>query len=137
MRLIATLGLLLLFNHVIAGTCKAIDLPSIKFRSRNIIPKEIPGKLFQLNQKLSQEMAGPGKRKIIAAILSFPVPFGVFGSHRLYLGAKPIIPIVYLVTFGGGFGILPFVDFTVMLLSEDLKPYEGNSKLFMWNMEKP
>src|ERR1051325_2346340 len=30
--------------------------------------------------------------RLVSAILAFPVPFGLFGGHRLYLGTKPYIP---------------------------------------------
>ena len=71
-------------------------------------------------------------QKIIAAILACPLPFGWVGAHRIYLGAKPIVPIVYIATFGGCFGILPFIDFVVLLTNKNLEKYENNSKIFMW-----
>lgn len=76
------------------------------------------------------------KSKAIAAILAFPLPFGMLGLHRFYLGAKPIIPILYFVTFGGGFGILPFVDMMVVILSRDTKSFYKNSKILMWYRKK-
>ncbi len=78
----------------------------------------------------------PGKKenkKLIAAILAFPVPFGFIGLHRIYLGCEPWIPVVYLVTAGGGM-ILPLIDFIAILCAdkEELKKYENNNKIFMW-----
>jgi TM2 domain-containing membrane protein YozV len=72
--------------------------------------------------------------KLIAAILAFPFPFGMIGLHRIYLGTKPWVPIVYVCTLGGCFGVLPFIDFVVILLQdeESLKQYQNNSKVFMW-----
>ena len=72
------------------------------------------------------------RSKVLATILAVPFPFGMFGLHRIYLGAKPIIPILYVVTLGGFVGILPFVDMMVMILSEDAKPFTQNSKILMW-----
>jgi hypothetical protein len=71
-------------------------------------------------------------KKIIAATLAFPLPFGVIGLHRLYLGTKPYIPLVYIGTVGGAFGILPFIDFCVILLDKDINHYKANSHVFMW-----
>jgi len=75
------------------------------------------------------------KNKVIASILAFPYPFGMLGLHRIYLGANPIIPILYFVTFGGLMGILPFIDMMVLILSKDTKPFFKNSKILMWNKE--
>lgn len=133
----AILGFLLLISHAKADGNKSYKLLSINFKSQKEVPKAIPKKVFQLKHKLHQELDGPDKSRVLAAILSFPLPFGVFGIHRSYLETSGIIPVVYIVTFGGGFGILPFIDFAVILLSEDLKPYVENTKLLMWNKEKP
>lgn len=72
------------------------------------------------------------RSKVIAAILAFPYPLGMLGLHRAYLGAKPIIPILYFLTFGGIVGILPFIDMMVLILSKDTKPFFKNSKILMW-----
>ena len=72
------------------------------------------------------------RKKIISACLAFPVPFGFFGLHRIYLGTKPYVPIIYVGTLGGAFGILPFIDFVVILLDKDITRFEKNDKVFMW-----
>ncbi len=74
------------------------------------------------------------KEKFIAAVLAFPVPFGFTGMHRIYLGSGPWVPVVYLCTGGGGFGILPLIDFIFILKSdrEEFEKYLANPKLFMW-----
>jgi|688.fasta_scaffold983060_1 TM2 domain-containing membrane protein YozV len=74
------------------------------------------------------------KEKLIAAILAFPVPFGFTGMHRIYLGSGPWVPVVYLCTGGGGFGLLPLIDFIFILKSdrEEFEKYLANPKLFMW-----
>lgn len=71
-------------------------------------------------------------KKIVAALLAFPFPFGMVGLHRIYLGTAPYVPIVYIGTIGGGFGILPFIDFCVLLLDKDVTRYNENKKVFMW-----
>lgn len=71
-------------------------------------------------------------KKAVAAVLAFPFPFGMVGLHRIYLGTAPYVPIVYIGTVGGGFGILPFIDFCVILLDKDITRYHENKKIFMW-----
>ena len=73
-------------------------------------------------------------KKLVAAILAFPVPFGFLGLHRIYLGTDPWVPVVYLVTGGGGAMILPLIDFIAIITAdpEELKSYENNPKIFMW-----
>jgi TM2 domain-containing membrane protein YozV len=74
------------------------------------------------------------KHRLIAALLSFPI-IGIFGLHRIYLGTSPQVPFVYIVTAGGGFGVLPFIDFVMILLSKNKDfhaTYTGNHHLFMW-----
>lgn len=82
----------------------------------------------------SDSAANFHKEKLIAAILSFPVPFGFTGLHRIYLGSDPWIPVVYLITGGGGFGLVPLIDFIFIVTAdeEEFRKYENNSKLFMW-----
>ncbi len=73
------------------------------------------------------------KKKWIAAILAFPFPFGVVGLHRVYLGTAPYIPLLYVATIGGVFGLLPLADFIAILKSKegDLKSFNSR-KAFFW-----
>lgn len=71
-------------------------------------------------------------KKVVAAILAFPFPFGIVGLHRIYLGCAPYVPVAYIASLGGIFGILPFVDFCVILLDKDMDHYINNKKVFMW-----
>jgi len=71
-------------------------------------------------------------KKIIATALAFPFPFGIVGLHRIYLGTAPHVPVVYIGTVGGGLGILPFIDFCVLLLDKDFERFNNNNKVFMW-----
>jgi len=74
-------------------------------------------------------------KKVIAAILAFPFPFGILGLHRIYLGTKPYMPFAYIGTLGGCFGILPLLDFISILTADDekFKRFENNPKVFMWS----
>lgn len=71
-------------------------------------------------------------KKLIAAALAFPLPFGIVGLHRIYLGSAPYVPVAYIASFGGGVGLLPLIDFCVLLLDKDTKKFVDNKKVFMW-----
>lgn len=72
------------------------------------------------------------KKKILAGFLSFPFPLGFLGAHRIMMGTKPWVPIAYVATFGGCFGLLPLVDFCVIMFSDNIEQYENNPNIFMW-----
>ncbi len=71
------------------------------------------------------------RKKIITAIFAFPLPFGFVGAHRVLLGCKPWVPVVYIATFGGCFGILPLIDFCAIISTKNLVKYENNENVFM------
>lgn len=89
--------------------------------------KKRPTPLLQLFKRKQRT-----NKKITAAILAFPFPFGIVGLHRIYLGTAPYVPVVYIASLGGAFGILPFIDFCVIALDKDIKRYQENKKVFMW-----
>lgn len=64
---------------------------------------------------------------ILMAILTGPL-----GGHRLYLGTKPYVPIIYTLTLGGGLGLLPLIDIIVIISTSDLTRYQNNSQIIMW-----
>jgi len=68
--------------------------------------------------------------KAVAILLT--VALGPFGVHRLYLGTKATVPIIYTVTLGGGLGILPLLDIIAILATPDWTPYLDNDKVIMW-----
>lgn len=71
-------------------------------------------------------------KRITAAVLAFPIPFGIVGLHRIYLGTAPYVPVVYVASLGGVLGILPFIDFCVLILDKEADRYLNNKKVFMW-----
>jgi hypothetical protein len=77
---------------------------------------------------LAEDVAGKNKATVIVLTLLT----GPLGGHRLYLGTKPIVPIVYTLTLGGGVGVLPFIDLVVICFSKDISRFENNDKIFMW-----
>lgn len=74
-------------------------------------------------------------KKITAAVLAFPFPFGMVGLHRVYLGTKPYVPVAYIASLGGVFGILPFIDFCAITFDKDFDYYKDNGKVLMWVRE--
>lgn len=76
------------------------------------------------------------QKKWVSALFAFPFPFGFMGAHRVMLGTKPWVPVVYVATFGGCFGLLPLIDFFVITFSKDITQYENNPNIFMWVKEK-
>src|SRR5688572_27049728 len=89
--------------------------------------KNRPSPLFQLIRKKQSK-----SRKITAALLAFPFPLGIVGMHRIYLGTAPYVPVVYIASVGGVFGILPFIDFCMILLEKDVERFSNNTRVFMW-----
>ncbi len=67
--------------------------------------------------------------RAVAAV--FALTLGPFGGHRLYLGTRPKVPLVYSLTFGG-FGVLAVVDLAHILFTRDLSAYQENDRIFMW-----
>lgn len=68
-----------------------------------------------------------------AVILCFFL--GGFGIHRHYLGTGRFMWAAYTFTFGGIFGILPLVDFVVLvvgLVDDNISEYCNNKKFIMW-----
>lgn len=72
------------------------------------------------------------KDAVVAIVLDFFL--GGLGIHRFYLGTKTMTGIGYILTCGGIFGIVPLVDFVVLIINnDDISPYINNPKFFMWN----
>ena len=60
---------------------------------------------------------------------------GGFGIHRHYMGTRPFMWVLYTFTFGGIFGVVPFVDWVFLLVGvveDNISQYCGNTKFFMW-----
>ena len=89
-----------------------------------------PNPIFQLFKK-KQRL----NKRITAAVLAFPFPFGIVGLHRIYLGTKPHVPVVYIASLGGVFGLLPFIDFCAITFGKNFDQYRDNGNVFMWVKE--
>lgn len=81
---------------------------------------------------LSAAPAGKGKDAIVAIVLDFFL--GGLGIHRFYLGTELMTGLGYILTCGGIFGIVPLIDFVVLIINnKDISQYVNNPKFFMWN----
>lgn len=103
---------------------------TVMFSESISIDDKKPNPVFQLFRK-KQRL----NKRITAAVLAFPFPFGIVGLHRIYLGTKPYVPVAYIASFGGVFGILPLIDFFAITFDKDFKQYRDNGKVFMWVKE--
>ncbi len=76
--------------------------------------------------------AAKEKEAIVAIVLDFFL--GGLGIHRFYLGTETLTWVGYILTCGGIFGIVPLVDFVVLLIdNKDISAYINNPKFFMWS----
>ena len=115
--------------------CSAFSIPEINFISTNdsilcVDAQQIQDILLKHPVLNTYIKIHSENKKLIALVLT--ATLGMLGVHRLYLGTKPWVPAVYLFTFGGCFFILPFIDFVVLLISNDISKFENNNRVFMW-----
>lgn len=120
---------------MILGGSVRLSAANIEIHSHDSIPvmsdslqRELAQQVIQLGFSKDEN----SKKKLVSAIFAFPFPFGFMGAHRVMLGTSPWVPVVYVATFGGCFGILPLIDFCVIVLSKDISEYENNPHVFMW-----
>lgn len=80
----------------------------------------------------STVMASKEKDAVVAILLDFFL--GGLGIHRFYLGTETLTGLAYFLTCGGIFGIVPLIDFVVLIINmDDISAYVNNPKFFMWN----
>lgn len=90
------------------------------------------GVLSTLPSNAATTAVAPKEKTFVAAIL-LDFFLGGLGVHRFYLGTKTMTGIGYILTCGGIFGIVPLVDFIVLIVdNDDISPYIDNPKFFMW-----
>ena len=72
-----------------------------------------------------------GKDPVIALALDFF--FGYLGIHRFYLGTEVLSGLLYPITCGGIFGIVPLIDLVMLIVNyDDISPFVNNPSFFMW-----
>ena len=74
--------------------------------------------------------------KILVAWIVDWIGLGAFGIHRYVLGTKSSMWAIYTFTVCGIFGIVPFIDWCVLLINglilQKGDQYLNNNKFFMW-----
>ena len=75
----------------------------------------------------------PQITNIIALVVDM-VGLGFFGIHRLILGTQPINCLWYILTVGGIFGIIPLIDWIMILIDliNGSASYLDNPAFIMW-----
>ncbi len=104
--------------------------------ANNILPvhiADLESELLTLSIDNTQVFE-PRFKKLKAILLA--VFLGHFGVHRIYLGTSPNVPVVYSLTLGGGFGLLPLLDIAAILTTKNLEKFYHNDKVFMWSKAK-
>ena len=107
-----------------------INFKKKKHKKRHFVKiyrKSSPQKKLNLSSVLFKTKGRTKGKAILMAILAGPL-----GGHRLYLGTKPYVPIIYAITLGGGLGLLPAIDIIVILTTKDLSKYYDNPQIIMW-----
>ena len=60
----------------------------------------------------------------------------LFGIHRIVMGSKGKIAVIYCVTIAGIFGIVPLIDWIMLLINlikgDGAGTFENNDKFFGW-----
>jgi TM2 domain-containing membrane protein YozV len=94
-------------------------------------PETVNASFADLSSNAKQMAAVNEKSAPVAILLDFFL--GGLGVHRFYLGTEVMTGVGYILTCGGIFGIVPLVDFVVLIINmEDISPYVNNPKFFMW-----
>lgn len=60
---------------------------------------------------------------------------GSIAIHRVYMGSDAKLVLLYFITCGGIFGVLPIVDWVLLLIGvieDDISKYVNNNKFVMW-----
>lgn len=86
------------------------------------------------NETPSKQKPITAKNKLIATALA--ITLGPFGVHRLYLGTKSTVPVMYTLTLGGGFFILPAIDIGYILTNSEPTYIQDNPYLFIWKKKQ-
>ncbi len=90
------------------------------------------GELSAIPATASATVVAANEKTFVTAVL-LDFFLGGLGVHRFYLGTKTMTGIGYILTCGGIFGIVPFVDLIVLIVdNDDISPYIDNPKFFMW-----
>jgi TM2 domain-containing membrane protein YozV len=134
--------ILTLFFAMMAGLSSEIQASEYKLDNQKVDQlfenaQNLDFKLFETSTSALpgamsiMHMAKQEKDPIVAILLDFFL--GGLGIHRFYLGTEVMTGIGYILTCGGIFGIVPLIDFIILIVDfKDISPYIDNPKFFMW-----
>jgi len=87
---------------------------------------------LSITSALTTTLPAGNKEPAVALLLDFFL--GGLGVHRFYLGTEVLTGVGYILTCGGIFGIVPLIDFVVLIINfDDISRFVDNPKFFMWN----
>jgi TM2 domain-containing membrane protein YozV len=129
------LSLIFAVTVLCSFNAKASDYTSDEMLIDQMFNNATEGVIMPLNSLNMGSNAGgtfaAEKDAIVAIALDFFL--GGFGIHRFYLGTEVLTGVGYILTCGGIFGIVPLVDFVVLIIDNaDISPYINNPNFFMW-----
>lgn len=75
----------------------------------------------------------PAIVNVVALVVDW-IGLGGIGIHRLILGTKPINCLWYFLTFGGIFGVIPFIDGIMLIIDliNGSASWFDNPAFIMW-----
>ncbi len=112
-------------DNAVEAVFASCDVASGTLDYANSILPHIP------NEKA--KLTGNANGWVAFALCTFLGPLGI---HRFYMGTDPFTGFAYILTCGGCFGVIPTIDWFVLLIANavnnDISKYEDNSKFMMW-----
>lgn len=82
---------------------------------------------LQFDQSVLQTQGD--NNQIVAVVLG--IFLGQLAIHRVYLGGKGSLILIYFITCGGIFGIVPLVDW-ISILINGVDDFVDNDKFIVW-----
>jgi TM2 domain-containing membrane protein YozV len=89
--------------------------------------------LVNVTAMKSPDVAYNSPQPVVAWLLCWVL--GGLAIHRVYMGSEAKLVLLYFITCGGIFGVLPFVDWILLLIGvieDDISKYVNNNKFVMW-----
>jgi TM2 domain-containing membrane protein YozV len=113
--------------------------------SQTAVARQASKQLNQVTQKLGTrkgffsrvvaKLAARGLKDIqdgkVAAAIILCFFFGGLAIHRVVMGGTGLLILWYFLTCGGIFGIVPFIDFIMLII--DPSRYEGSNRFFAFS----
>ena len=140
-KLFTTATLVLLAVFTLSAANYKLDDQSVDALFDNAVETSISGlEAFNSNtadmHSLASTQIESNTMKVVVACVVDYVGLGAFGIHRYILGTKGSMWAIYTFTVCGIFGIVPTVDFWVMIIDglilKNADKYIDNEKFFMW-----